>query len=332
MNPCPIAYYSNWMSTEQTLWFIDRLQVSAYPPKKEGKKANNGMLLRKRKAGASAHVTFDPLAGVVVEGVTDMGPPKKKARTGAKEARAKSVAAQNGDANGDLLEELLLPEVVVSLERSSSGSSTAGSTATGKEDIKKTKLELIGVDAPDMPSSIVPAQSPAPARRSTRQAHKRGDTATPSSAAAKLDANADALTPASDMTSLTATPSAHGSVLPDVSEVQVLDEQAGHSEGLERPVVTRARSSSSSCGSTATAVSIGGSSGTDTAVEEGQGENEKAKTKVVGHDKTVRSSARARKPAIKKVEVDVNQQHSETSVVGKVAGSRKKSTRQRARG
>ncbi|KAI0685781.1 hypothetical protein BC835DRAFT_1455062 [Cytidiella melzeri] len=79
------------MSIEQSLWFVDAEQASAFPSKKEGKKANDGMLLRKCKAGAAAHVTFDPLAGVVVEGVTDSGRPKKNSPIGEVPAATKAI-------------------------------------------------------------------------------------------------------------------------------------------------------------------------------------------------------------------------------------------------
>ncbi|KAI0698223.1 hypothetical protein BC835DRAFT_675392 [Cytidiella melzeri] len=304
LNPCPIAYCSSWMSIEQSLWFVDAEQASAFPSKKEGKKANNGMLLRKRKAGAAAHVTFNSLAGVVVEGVTDSGRPKKRVRTSPRERKGKtSDAAQIHEASGEMLEELSLPGVVVSLDRpSSSSSSTAFSFSSihSGTPTKETKLQLMGVDAPLAPSitasptsaSVAQLSAPEPKRRSVRQAHKRGDTSTPSSAALNIDLSLH--TPTSDIMSLTNTPSVQDSALP-----------AGQEQDGSRPVITRARSSSSSCASAVTVVSNALSA--TTVVDEEASEKSKEVDKEVGMEKEgkLRTSGRARKSAAKKVEAEV---------------------------
>ncbi|KAI0688786.1 hypothetical protein BC835DRAFT_1441584 [Cytidiella melzeri] len=175
LNPCPIAYCSSWMSIEQSFWFVDAEQASAFPLKKEGKKANNGMLLRKRKAGAAAHVTFDPLAGVTAVGQRRGSGP---VRTSSRERKGKtSDAAQIHEANGEMLEELSLPGVVVLLNRPSSSSlSTAFSPKSihSGTPTKETKLELMGVNAPLAPSitasptsaPVAQLSAPEPKRRS----------------------------------------------------------------------------------------------------------------------------------------------------------------------
>ena len=301
MKPCPITHVYNWMSVEQNLWMIEAEQVSAFPEFKDGKKVPSGMMLRKRKPG---EISNDPLVGQHIDGVTNVRP-KKRLRASGK-AKKTITVAPIAEINEELLEELPLPDVVVALEQSSSGSSTAVSPAD-ESATKETKLELLGVDSPPAPSLIAqsrpaspsPVQPPAPKRRSARQAHKRVEPATPTSPPANLDS--EILTPASDAASLVATPSSQEE--PALPEVQ---EQEG------RPIITRARSSSSSCSSAMTVVSNVSTSSADTAVDEeaAAGDSDKLAAVVEETEKEreegvkVRASGRARKPAMKKIEAD----------------------------
>ena len=280
---------------------IEAEQVSAFPEFKDGKKVPSGMMLRKRKPG---EISNDPLVGQHIDGVTNVRP-KKRLRASGKAKKAITVAPI-AEINEELLEELPLPDVVVALEQSSSGSSTAVSPAD-ESATKETKLELLGVDSPPEPSLIAqsrptspsPVQPPAPKRRSARQAHKRVEPATPTSPPANLDS--ETLTPTSDAASLVTTPSTQGE--PALPEVQ---EQEG------RPIITRARSSSSSCSSSMTVVSNVSTSSADTVVDEEAAAGASDKVGAVVEETEmereegvkVRASGRARKPAMKKIEAD----------------------------
>lgn len=301
MKPCPITHVYNWMSVEQNLWMIEAEQVSAFPEFKDGKKVPSGMMLRKRKPG---EISNDPLVGQHIDGVTNVRP-KKRLRASGKAKKVVTVVPIT-ETNEELLEELALPDVVVALEQSSSGSSTAVSPGE-QPTTKETKLELLGIDAPpeqsliaqSRPTSPSPVQPSAPKRRSARHAHKRAEPATPTSPPAKLDS--ETLTPTSDAASLVATPSTQEEpALPDIQEQE------------ERPIITRARSSSSSCSSSVTVVSNASTSSADTAVDEEAAVGNSDKIAAVVQDTVkereegvkLRASGRARKPAMKKIEAD----------------------------
>ncbi|KAI0812691.1 hypothetical protein BC629DRAFT_955787 [Irpex lacteus] len=335
MKPCPIAYSYNWMSVEICLWMIEEHQSYTFGENKEGKKAANGMLLRKRKSGAGK-VVFDPLAGKSIEGVTDERP-KKRVRMSARTKKTQDNAAvpsREPEAE-TMLEALPLSGVVVSLEQSSSGSSTAvspDSEAPPEPTKDATKLELMGVDAPQPASTIASSSSSSPrpsttklppptTRRSARQAHKhkRGETASPSTPSTHLDS------PASEITSLAAsTPPSEQPALPLPLPLSSVAEAETKGGSEERPVITRARSSSSSCASEVTVVSDAPSvESVVTVVAEEAGHLE-TKSKVVAmveeivdnkeqqQDKEngkevvgkVRASGRTRRPAVKKVEAE----------------------------
>ncbi|KAI0093116.1 hypothetical protein BDY19DRAFT_902916 [Irpex rosettiformis] len=294
MKPCPITHTYNWMSPDQNLWIIEAEQVHAFPECKDGKKAANGMMLRKRKPG---EVSNDPLHGISIEGVTDIRP-KKRLRTSVKAKKSKNVAPSE-EYNEELLEELPLPNMVVSLEQSLSDPPIPSDGESPGSPTKETKLELIGVEAPPESSviaeslltSLSPVELSAPTRRSARQAHRRTETVTPSSSPAKPDSAA--LTPISEITSLATTPNTpEESVLPEVQE--------------ERPIITRARSNSSSCSSSVTAVSNDSTFSADTVVDEEATESTKTQNgRIVGEKGAkIRASGRARKPAMKKIEAD----------------------------
>lgn len=315
MKPCPIAFSYGWLSVSQSLWLVDAAQTTAFPAKKEGKKANNGMMLRKRKAGVHAAPV-----DVIVENVEVVGePPNKRARITRNSGKAKARVRQDAsapaiapvEAEDELLSKLLLPVLTVSVDQDQE-EGFAPSTSSDHA-AKATLLELMGVDAPLTSSIIVDASSaavsqtsssssgtlspPEPTRRSARQATRR-----PTISSSTAPANIDAMSPTSDITALDS---------PSVSPVALVADLTD--PVVARPVVGRARSSSSSCGSASTVVSETSSSGAETAVEpEDEKESvSKAGSKrkrgletVVEEEKVVpvRASTRVRKPAAKKIE------------------------------
>ena len=281
-----------WQGIAENLWLVEGLQASIHPTKKEGKRVDNGMLLRKRKAQAARSGPASTESGE---------PPKKRTRT----SKAAGKENTEGDATAQTSElpALPLPQLDVIQPTDAPG-------AVEQPLNKTAKLELMGVDSPfsgmdvlasaaAQPStraSAAPATaSPEVVRRSARQANRR----LPAGAAS------GASTPMTDITSLPGTLSPVPSVPAEVEEVQ-------------RPPMTRARSSSASSGSS-TAVSETGSAG-DTAVEPDSVETEgHAKTKSGGKRKRaeedvdiegdaekapVRTSGRVRKPAKKALHVD----------------------------
>lgn len=60
--PCPIDSPIGWIGIRENLWFVEGLQLNLFPQKKEGKKANNGMLLRKRKEQAAGVAVVEDVA------------------------------------------------------------------------------------------------------------------------------------------------------------------------------------------------------------------------------------------------------------------------------
>lgn len=287
LSPCPIESPVGWIGIPENMWLLDGLQSSLFPTKKEGKKVENGMLLRKRKAQANAAAAA--LAALPAD--VEERPKKRTRTTKATEKENTEVAAS---ADPSELPALPLPQLDV-----------IPSTEEDKPVDKAMKLELIGVNSPFTESVVIEssparparhtvqagAASPEVTRRSTRQANKKLPGG-PASAAS---------TPMTELGSLPDTLSPVSSVPAEVEEAQ-------------RPPITRARSSSSSSGSS-TAVSDTGSGG-DTAVEpdavesDGKGKAS-AKRKRVDEeaqaeaDKTaVRTSGRVRKPAKKVLHVD----------------------------
>jgi hypothetical protein len=277
-SPCPIETPIGWVGTTENLWLVEGLQASLFPTKKEGKKVDNGMMLRKRKAQA----IVDPsIAAVPAATVETEDRPRKRTRT------SRVIEKEN-----------------VQTQPLSQSDAVPDTTATSEEKptSKASKLELVGVELPPMSSiEVVPLHvsqparatlavpSPEPTRRSTRQANKRPATGRAASVAS---------TPMTELASLPETLSPISS-----SPAEVAEE-------APRPPLTRARSSSSSSGSS-TAVSDTGSAG-DTTVEpdsaEGDGKDKgMAKTKdTESEEKTavVRTSGRVRKPAKKALHVE----------------------------
>lgn len=279
LSPCPIASPVGWLGISENLWLVDGLQASVFPTKKEGKKVDNGMLLRKRKAQANAAAAAQVQGGATGD-LEER--PRKRTRTTKASEKCNTEHAEVPVALVPQSDVVEAPEVSVEKPQAD----------------KATKLELIGVDLP--PPSTLEVQSapagpgghhlvepsPEPTRRSARQANKKNPAASAAS------------TPMSDIASLPDTLSPMSSASASVDE--------------QRPSITRARSSSSSSGSS-TAVSDTGSGG-DTAVEpdsiEGAAKGKGKATQeddvdVTGTEKApVRTSGRVRKPAKKALHVE----------------------------
>lgn len=277
LSPCPIESPVGWLGIPENLWLVDGLQASLFPTKKEGKKVDNGMLLRKRKAQANASAAIH-----AQDGATAVLEERPRKRTRTAKAHEKEVNEQAE------LPAAPLPEVI----------EAPAASAENNHTDKATKLELIGVELP--PTGTVEVEqvanrpanrhheepSPEPTRRSARQAKKNNP------------AVSTASTPMTELGSLPETLSPMSSAPASVDE--------------QRPPITRARSSSSSSGSS-TAVSDAGSGG-DTAVEPDSNEllnkgKGKAKqeddTDAVDNEKApIRTSGRVRKPAKKVLHVD----------------------------
>ncbi|EKM54020.1 uncharacterized protein PHACADRAFT_257601, partial [Phanerochaete carnosa HHB-10118-sp] len=237
LSPCPIESPVGWLGIQENLWLVDGLQASLFPTKKEGKKVDNGMLLRKRKAQANAAAISQAQAGATGE-LEER--PRKRTRT------AKANEKENAEQAEVPTAPMPQPDIIEAPD----------APAENIHADKVTKLELIGAELPPASTLEVEsatnrsaghqmaAPSPEPTRRSTRQANKKNPT--PSAAS----------TPMTEIGSLPDTLSPISSAPASVDE--------------PRPPLKRARSSSSSSGSS-TAVSDTGSGG-DTAVEPDSGE------------------------------------------------------------
>ncbi|KAI0695015.1 hypothetical protein BC835DRAFT_1415069 [Cytidiella melzeri] len=207
--------------------------------------------------------------------------PCQRVRTSPRERKGKtSNAAQIHEVNREMLQEISLLCVVVSLDWPSSSSSLTAfspSSIHSGTPTKEMKLELMGVDAPPAPSITASPTSASVAQLSVPEPNYLS-----------------LLTPTWDITSLTNTPSVQDSALP-----------ASQEQDGSRPVITRARLSSLLCASAVTVVSNALSA--TTVVDKEASEKSKKVDKEVGMEKEgkLRTSGRARKSAAKNVEAEV---------------------------